>query len=116
MTVANLQAQEQAYVGARVTNDFATAPTTALTAFDVTASGSVYTFSILVNDQEFLGILSPTNRDPVSVVGTVIGSDDLARFTAETNVRTIGGLSYNLLTLQNNSGFNATFSYRVTTE
>lgn len=116
VNVANLQAQEQAYVGSRLTNDFATVDVSTLTAFDVTAAGSVYTFSQSVNNGEILGILSPNNRDPVSVVNTVLNIDDLSRFTATTNVRTIGGLSYNLLILTNNSGFDATFSYRVTTE
>ena len=116
VTVANLQAQEQAYVGSRLTNDFATVDVATLNAFDVTAAGSVYTFTQSVNNGEFLGILSPTNRDPVSVINTTLNIDDLSRFTATTNVRTIGALSYNLLVLQNNSGFDATFSYRVTTE
>lgn len=116
VTVANAQAQEQAYYGGRLTNDFATADVAQLTGADVTNAGSVYEITETVPNGSFFGILSPTNRDPVSVINTVLNINELASFTATTNVRTIGGLSYNLLSVQNNSGFQSVFRYRVTTE
>ena len=116
VTVANALAQEQAYYGDLVTNAFATVDVATLTGADVTNPGSVYEITETVPNGNFFGILSPNNRDPVSVLNTVLNIDELSGFTATTNVRTIGGLSYNLLVVQNNSGFQSVFRYRVTTE
>ena len=116
VNVANALAQEQAYYGDRLTNDFATVDVAQLTGADVTNPGSVYEITQTVPDGSFFGILSPNNRDPVSVINTVLNIDELSGFTATTNVRTIGALSYNLLVVQNNSGFQSVFRYRVTTE
>lgn len=114
--VRNLQSQELAYFGGRSVNDFATVDVAELSSADVTGSGSTYTITQQVADSGFLGILSPDNRDPVSVINAVLNIDELDSFTATLNVRTIGGMQYNLLTIQNNSGFNGTFEYNVTTE
>ncbi len=108
--------QEQAYYGIRATDDFASVDVSTLTAVNVTQSGTVYNISVSAPNTQVLGILSPNDRDPVSVVDTVLSIDSIGDFTATLAVRTIGGLSYNLLTLTNNSGFTGNFSYTVTTE
>lgn len=116
ITIANLADDEQAYHGTRATNDFASVDVSLLTAVDVTQAGSQYSITGSYPNGETLGLLSPANRDPVSMVDRVIGNDSLGDFTAATNVRTIGSQQYNLLTLVNNSGFDGTYGYDVTTE
>lgn len=119
VTVADLTASEQAYYAVLATeNAFTTTDVTdsAFTAVDVTQSGTVYNIQQSAPNTHVLGILSPTNRDPVEILNTVSNRQALATFNPSTNVRTINGVSYNLLTAANASGRQATFNYRVTTE
>lgn len=119
VSVRNLVNSEFAYYGVRSTNDFATIPendlSTELTPVDVTNSGRSYTIDEAGANGSILGILSPDNRDPVSIVDP-LGQPALSGFTSTPNVRTINSVTYNLLTLTNNSGFDGTFNYAVTTE
>lgn len=114
--IQNLSSSEQAYYGTRSTNDFATVDVNTLSAVDVTNSGTSYGISQPVLNGEILGILSPNNRDPISIVDTVTSQESLPDFTEQTAVRIINSVSYNLRFITNNSGFNGTFNYRVTTE
>ena len=116
LTFRSAQSGEEAYYGVRATNDFASVDVANLTAVDVTASGTTYTISESAPNTQILGILSPSNRDPVSIIDTVLSLESLSDFTATSSVRTIGAQTYNLLTLTNNSGFTGTFNYTVTTE
>ena len=114
--VRDLVTQEQAYYGPRPTNDFATVNLGLLTAVDVNNAGTVFTINQSVPNGNTFGILTPTGRDPVEIFDTTINRDSLNDFTLTSNVRTEGGLQYNLRTLVNNSGFTGTFNYRVTTQ
>lgn len=124
VTIADLAGHEQAYYGVRQTNDFAAVDVSTLTAADVSNSGTVYNIQQQAQNNYYLGILSPSDRDPVEIFNTASNqfaykpSDPSVTpsFTLEENVRTISSVSYNLLTIQNLSGFTATFNYRVTTE
>lgn len=116
VNVANAQAQEQGYFGARTTNDFATVPLNELTAFDVTQAGTVFTITQSVPNGDVFGVILPNNRNAVSMVNTSLNIDELSSFTLTTDIRTIGGISADSLTVQNNSGFTSTFEYRLTTE
>jgi hypothetical protein len=116
VTFRSAQDQEQAYYGVLPTDTFASVDVSTLTAVDVSTAGTVYTINESAPNTQILGILSPADRDPVSIIDTVLSINSIADFTATTNVRTIGGQSYNLLTLTNNSGFTGTFNYTVTTE
>ena len=113
--IRTLVDNEYAYYGVRSTDDFATVAVSSLTRVDVTNSGTLYTISESGDNTEILGILSPDNRDPSSIVD-VLGQESLTDFTATPNARSINGTQYNLLTLTNNSGFTGTFNYTVTTE
>ena len=115
VAVRDLTSNEFAYYGVRPSDDFSTVDVATLTSVDVTSSGSAYTINETGANGEVLGILSPDNRDPVSILD-VLGQPSLSNFTATTNVRQINGVQYNLLTLTNNSGFQGTFTYAVTTE
>lgn len=125
ITVANLQTQEQGYYGVLVNaGAFATEPLGNLTAVDVSNSGTVFDITAAAPNGRALGILLPANRDAVSILNTTSNrfaynpSDPsvVPSFTLTQNVRVEGGLQYNLLTTVNNSGFDGTFNYRVTTE
>lgn len=116
VSVSNLQTHEFAYFGIRSTNDFATVATSELSSADVSASGSIYNISLSAPNTNILGILSPENRDPTSIIETTLNLESISNFTATSSVRTINSVTYNLLTIQNNSGFTGNFSYRVTTE
>lgn len=118
VNIADLQSHEFAYFGVRPTNDFASVATSALSSADVSSSGTVYTISVSVPNGSFLGILSPENRDPTSIIETTLNTESITDFTAAPGnpVRVINSVNYNLLTIQNNSGFTGTFNFRVTTE
>lgn len=116
VTFRSPQDDELAYYGTRATDDFATVDVSTLSQANVNVTGSTYNINLSATNTHFLGILSPNDRDPVSIVDTVLGTSALADFTATLAVRTIGARSYNLLTLQNNSGFDGTFNFDVTTE
>lgn len=113
--VRNLTTNEFAYYGVRASDDFASVDVSTLTSVDVTNSGTQYTIDVQGANGTLLGILSPENRDPNSILDP-LGQESISGFTATTNVRTINGVQYNLLTLANNSGFTGTFNYAVTTE
>ena len=115
--VRDLLATEQTYYGVlNNENAFATVDVSTLTAVDVTNSGTVFTITESAPNTHVLGILSRDNRDPVSILNTVSNQPALDTFNATPNVRQIDGFAYNLLASANNSGFQATFNYRVTTE
>ena len=114
--IENLSTSEQTYYGSRPTNDFSTVDIGILSSVDVTSSGTTFGISQPVLNGEVLGILSPENRDPTSIIDTVTNQESLTDFTAEAAVRTINSVTYNLIFITNNSGFNGTFNYRVTTE
>ena len=118
VNVQDLQTHEFAYYGARPTNDFDTVDTSLLSSADVSNSGSVYVINVQVANGQFLGILSPVNRDPTSIIETTTNTESLADFTVAPGnpVRVINSVSYNLLTNQNNSGFTGTYNFRITTE
>lgn len=116
INIADLQTHEFAYYGSRPTDDFSSVDTGLLSSADVSNSGTVYTISQQVPNGSFLGILSPTDRDPTSIIETTLSTESISDFTATLSVRTINSVSYNLLTIQNNSGFTGTYNFRVTTE
>ena len=116
INVADLQAHEFAYYGSRPTNDFDSVATNLLSSEDVSVSQVSYVINLQVPNGSFLGILSPEDRDPTSIIETTLNTESINDFTATLSVRTINSVNYNLLTLQNNSGFTGTFNYRVTTE
>lgn len=116
INVQNLADSEQAYYGARATNDFSSVATSLLTSVDVTNSGTVYNIAQSTPDTYILGILSPANRDPVSIFDTILNVESRDSFAETPGVRTINGVVYNLRTIANSSGFTGTFNYRVTTE
>lgn len=116
VSIANLQTHEFAYFGDRPTDDFAGVSTGLLSSADVSSSGASYNISVQLANGSFLGILSPDNRDPVSIIETTLNTESIGDFTATLAVRTINAVTYNLLTIQNNSGFTGTFNFRVTTE
>lgn len=114
--IADVQSSEQAYYGARPTNDFSSVTLGTLSPVDVTNSGTVYVIGQQLQNGEILGILSPDNRDPTSIIDTVLNQESIGNFTATLAVRVINSVNYNLLTITNNSGFTGTFNFRVTTE
>lgn len=116
VTFRSPQEDELAYYGVRATDDFASVDLSNLTPVNVNVTGTSYNINISAPNTQFLGILSPNDRDPVTITDTVLGTSALSDFTATSAVRTIGARSYNLLTLQNNSGFTGTFNFDVTTE
>lgn len=124
INVQNLVANEQGYFGPRPSNDFPTVDLGLLTAVDVTTGGSSFDMVVSVPNGETLGLLLPQSRNATEILNTVSGrfaykpSDPSVTptFTLTTNVRTINSEAYDLLTTVNNSGFTATFSYRVTVE
>lgn len=120
VTVQNLAQSETAYYGVRPTNDFATVDLSnpaavGLIAVDVTSSGTQFTTNTSVPNGQIFGILTPSNRDPVSILDP-LSQNVLADFTSTTNVRTENGQQFNLLTELNNSGFQSLFNFTVTTE
>lgn len=115
VSVRDLNTSEFAYYGVRSTDDFATAPLNELTSVDVTASGTSYQISVSAANGEVLGIISPDNRDPISILDS-LQQPSLDGFTPTLNVRTENSVAYNLLTLTNNSGITGTFNFTVTTE
>lgn len=125
ISIQNVAAGEQGYYAARTTNDFSTAPVGELTSVDVTAPGTVFDIVVSAQNGETLGILLPQDRNAVSILNTVSGrfaynpSDPSVTsvFTFTEAVRNdIDATTYDLLTTVNNSGFTATFNYRVTVE
>lgn len=115
--IANLQTQEQAYVGALADlNDAATVDLSTLQAFDVTASASVFSFTQQVPNTEHVVIFTPENRDPTSIFNTSSNREAIAQYPQQTGVRSENGISYNIRSNQNNSGFTGTYHLRVTTE
>lgn len=125
VTIANLSSTEQAYYGSLSSIDgFSTVDIATLTAVDVSNSGTTYNVAESVANNNYFGILSPDDRDPVSIFNTISNrfaynpSDPsvTSSFTLATAVRTIDSRTYNLLTTQNLSGFTGTFNYRIVTE
>lgn len=117
VNVQDLQTHEFAYYGAQVAvANFDTVDVSNLFSSDVSTAATTYTFSVSVPNGQFLGILSPNDRDPTSIIETTLNTESLSDFTAALAVRTINSVTYNLLTIQNNSGFTGTYSFRVTTE
>ena len=125
VTIANLQTQEFAYYGSLATTAaFGTEDLGNLTSVDVSNTGTTYNLAESVPNGEFFGIISPADRDPVSIFNTVSNrfaynpSDPSVTpsFTLQEGIRTINSTQYNLLYTQNNSGFTATVNYRVVTE
>ena len=114
--VRNLTTNEFAYYGVLGTeNAFATEDLSNLTAVDVTSSGTQYSINISANNGEVLGILSPDNRDPISILDT-LNQESLPDFNATASVRTENGVVLNLVTNTNNSGITGNFSFTITTE
>lgn len=113
--VRDLSTNENAYYGVLASDTFSSVDLNTLTSVDVTASGTQYNINESGANETLLGILSPANRDPVSILDP-LGQESISGFTATLAVRTEGGTVYNLLTLANNSGFTGTFNYNVTTE
>ena len=113
ITIRAISADEQAYYGTRVTNDFATVALASLTAVDVQPSGSTYTISGSWPTTNFIGILEPTDRPITSIIETAFNQETLSTWTRAAAARTISGQSYDLLTQQNN-GPTGTFEFRVT--
>lgn len=109
------QAHEFAYVGDEdLVADFSTVDVSTYQSFDVTDGGAQFQFTEQVPNTEFLGVLVPANRDVVNIVDVLTGQDALSEFTKTTGVRTINSQSYNLYTIQNNSGFSGAFSFNIT--
>lgn len=117
VTIANLQPHEQSYYGVLADQaSFTAVDVSTLTSVDVTNSGTVYDIVASAQNTEVLGILSPNNRDPVSILNTISNIEALSTFNTAPNLRVINGVTYNLVAASNNSGFTGTFNYRVTTE
>ena len=115
--VRNLSTNEFAYYGVLATeNQAATVDLSTLTSVDVTNSGTIYNISESIPNTHVLVILSPDNRDPISIFNTVSNREAIDTFNSTTNVRTENGTQYNLRVSTNNSGFQGTGSYRITTE
>lgn len=113
VNVRDVQDHEQAYFGVRPTDDFATVNVATLTGVDVQAPGSTYDVSVSLPATQVLGILEPTDRVITSILEQTFGVESLDRFTRTAAVRTIGGQSYDLLTLTNN-GPTGNIDFRVT--
>lgn len=113
--VRNLSTNEFAYYGARLTNDFATVDLSQLTSVDVTQSGTQFTINQSVPNGQIFGLLTPDNRDPVSIRDS-LGSESIDDFPQTANVRTEDGRVYNLRTNTNNSGFTGNYNFTITTE
>lgn len=115
ITVRAQLPQELAYYDARPTNDFVTADLTGMTSVDVAPAGTMFEIREAVINTGYLGILMPANRDAINIQELTFDLSATDRFTKQTNARQIGGQEYHLYTLQNNSGFNGSFNYRVDT-
>lgn len=115
VSVRNLSTNEFAYFGVRPTNDFATVGLGSLTAIDVTSSGTTFSINLAGANNSFLGILTPDNRDPASILDP-LGQESVNDFTLTPNARTENGIVYNLRTVQNTSGIDGSFTFSVTTE
>lgn len=113
--VRTLTGNEFAYYGVRSANDFDTVDVATLTSVDVTSSGTQFSINEPNLNTQFLGILAPDNRDPISILDP-LSQESLGDFTQTGAVRSINGQSYNLYVVQNNSGFDGTFAFTVTTE
>ena len=102
VNVRAVQDNEQAYYGVQsLESAFPTVPLAQLTAVDVQQPGSSYEISTSFLANYTLGILEPTDRPITSILEQTFGVESLDRFTRTAAARTIGGQTYDLLTLTN---------------